>query len=143
MVDLMALYERHGYQLAARELPDYLPLFLEYLSMRPLEEIRDALGNVAHILAVLTERLTRRETSYASLFETLLVIAAEEVDRNAIREQLRDEKPDDTPAALDKVWEEEAVTFGGNAISGGCPSNQYNGAASAGRTLGNINVRAV
>lgn len=144
MVDLMALYERHGFELAARELPDYLPLFLEYLSTRPLDEVQDALGNVAHILAVIAERLVRRETSYASLFEALLFIAGQEVDRQAIREQIKDEKPDDTPAALDKVWEEEAVTFGGNAVSGGCPSTSHSGTPrDPSRTAGNINVRAL
>jgi len=139
MVDLMALYERNGYQLAVRELPDFLPLFLEYLSMRPRDEIEEALGNVSHILAVLAERLRRRDSAYASLFDALLVIAGHEIDRDAIRESVQHESRDDTPAALDKVWEEEAVTFGGNAVSGGCPTTPRDSS----RTLGNINVRAV
>lgn len=28
MVDLLETYRRHGFELSARELPDYLPLFL-------------------------------------------------------------------------------------------------------------------
>ena len=32
MVDLKALYERHGLVMSASELPDHLPLFLEFLS---------------------------------------------------------------------------------------------------------------
>ena len=143
MVDLMALYERHGYQLGKRELPDYIPLFLEYLSQRPLLEIQDALGNVAHILAVLAERMHRRDSRYALLFELLLEIAGEEVDRDSIRAQVVAEKPDHTPEALDKVWEEEAVTFGGNAISGGCPTPGTNAGVPADRTVGNIDVRTV
>jgi nitrate reductase delta subunit len=40
MIDLSQLYERHGLMIEARELPDYLPLFLEFLSTLPLEEAR-------------------------------------------------------------------------------------------------------
>ena len=32
MVDLKALYERHGLHMSSSELPDHLPLFLEFLS---------------------------------------------------------------------------------------------------------------
>lgn len=35
MVDLLAEYEKVGLQLDCRELPDYLPLYLEYLSVLP------------------------------------------------------------------------------------------------------------
>lgn len=35
MVDLMAQYEQHGLQLDSRELPDHLPLYLEYLAQLP------------------------------------------------------------------------------------------------------------
>ena len=35
MVDLMALYEKNGFAIDAKELPDYIPLYLEYLAQRP------------------------------------------------------------------------------------------------------------
>ncbi len=38
MVDLMAQYEQHGLQLDSRELPDHLPLYLEYLAQLPKSE---------------------------------------------------------------------------------------------------------
>ncbi|MBZ0087192.1 MAG: nitrate reductase molybdenum cofactor assembly chaperone, partial [Thermomonas sp.] len=41
MVDLINTYRKNGFELSARELPDYLPLLLEYLSQRPAEEARD------------------------------------------------------------------------------------------------------
>ena len=61
MVDLKAMYENAGLFIAANELPDYVPLFLEFLSIRPLSEARELLGQTAHILAALAERLGRRE----------------------------------------------------------------------------------
>ena len=35
MVDLRSRYEAQGLEISANELPDYLPLFLEYLSVLP------------------------------------------------------------------------------------------------------------
>ncbi|MBI2380458.1 MAG: nitrate reductase molybdenum cofactor assembly chaperone [Gammaproteobacteria bacterium] len=123
MVDLMNVYRENGFELDARELPDYLPLFLEYLSERPASEAHDWLSEVEHILARLAERLNQRENTYALLFEALLAFTENEVDRDAIRKELQGEKRDDTPAAMDKVWEEEAVRFGGDGqVSGGCPT---------------------
>src|SRR6185437_12004291 len=55
MVELKAVYERAGFRLAAKELPDYLPVVLEYLSCRSLAEARDMLGDCAHILGMIGE----------------------------------------------------------------------------------------
>ena len=61
MVDLKAMYEDAGLFIAANELPDYVPLLLEFLSTQPLANARELLGQTAHILAALAERLGRRE----------------------------------------------------------------------------------
>src|SRR5690606_23116888 len=50
MVDLKDLYERHGLTLASTELPDYLPLFVEFLSTISEVEARELLAETAHIL---------------------------------------------------------------------------------------------
>ena len=44
MVDLRTRYEAQGLEISARELPDYLPLFLEYLSTLPPDQV---LGELA------------------------------------------------------------------------------------------------
>ena len=77
MVDLKGIYERAGFHLAANELPDYLPAVLEYLSYRELTEARDMLGDCAHILRKIGERLASRGSTYAAIFDALLVIAAQ------------------------------------------------------------------
>ena len=61
MVDLKAMYEKADLVIAANELPDYVPLFLEFLSTQPLAEAGELLGQTAHIFAALAERLERRE----------------------------------------------------------------------------------
>jgi len=121
MVDLMTMYETDGFAVDAKELPDYLPMFLEYLSMKPEAEARELLGQTAHILAALRERLKRRSSVYANAFAVLEALAAGKPDAGLLSDLLKaaEDDPDDLKA-LDRVWEEEAVTFGGNAGEGAC-----------------------
>jgi len=62
MVELKDLYAANGLEMPANELPDYLPLFLEFLATRPLGEAREYLGDIVHIVTVLRERLGRRKS---------------------------------------------------------------------------------
>ncbi len=121
MVDLMAMYEADGFAVDVKELPDYLPLFLEYLSMKPADEARELLGQTAHIVTALKERLKKRKSVYVNAFGVLEALALGKPDEKLVRELL--ETPEDDPSdleALDRIWEEEAVTFGGNAGENNC-----------------------
>lgn len=111
MVDLLAQYERHGLQLDSRELPDHLPLYLEYLAQLPAAEAIGGLQDIAPILALLQARLQQRESHYASLFDALLTLTKTAVDNAQVAEKIAGEARDDTPQALDAVWEEEQVKF--------------------------------
>ena len=121
MVDLMGMYEADGFEIDARELPDFLPMFLEYLSNKPAAEAREMLGQTAHIITVLKQRLRKRRSVYVNAFVALESIATGKPDAKLVRELLA--VPEDDPndlEALDRIWEEEAVTFGGNAGEGAC-----------------------
>ena len=121
MVDLMAMYEADGFELDARELPDYLPMFLEYLSMKPDSEVRELLGQTVHIITALKERLRKRKSVYLNAFIALEALAEKKPDGNLLKQLLA--QPEDDPLdldALDEIWEEEAVTFGGNAGENTC-----------------------
>ncbi len=121
MVSLLETYREGGYEPMTSELPDHLPLLLEFLSTRPEVDARDILGDAAHILAVLNTRLERRESPYAAVFDSLFKLADTKSDLNAIAEMLAE--PDDDPAdlqALDEVWEESEVRFGPDP-NAGCP----------------------
>ncbi|ROU10505.1 nitrate reductase molybdenum cofactor assembly chaperone [Kluyvera ascorbata] len=111
MVDLLNQYEQHGLVLDSRELPDHLPLYLEYLAQLPESEAIGGLQDIAPILALLCARLQQRESRYAVLFEQLLKLANSAVDEVKVAEKIADEARDDTPQALDAVWEEEQVKF--------------------------------
>jgi len=81
MVELKSLYGAAGYDLNAPELPDYLPVVLEYLSLRDMDEARDMLADCAHILASIARALLARQSAYAAVPQALLVLAgAEPVD---------------------------------------------------------------
>ena len=116
MVDLKALYEQHGLYVESRELPDFLPLFLEFLSTLPLEEARTLLGQTAHILAALAERLQKRTSAYAILLRAAgeLATQAEAVPEGVLVPEPAGGDASDL-AALDAEWEEAAVTFGPEA----------------------------
>lgn len=121
MVDLAQMYEAQGFDIDALELPDYLPLFLEYLSTQSAEEVHNLLTQTLHITAALRERLQKRDSIYANAFLALEAIAGTRPNAEAVAGLLAeaDHDPNDLEA-LDKIWEDEVVTFGGNAGEGAC-----------------------
>ncbi len=118
MVDLKAVYEEAGFSIAANELPDYLPLFLEYCALREEADARTMLAQPAHILITLGERLRKRGSPYAAVFEALAALAAEKPSQEAFDALTPDSDidPDDFEA-LDAVWEEEEVRFGAGSAA--------------------------
>lgn len=114
MVDLAALYERGGLTMTANELPDYLPLLLEYASTRPIGEARQLLADIAPIVAALRERLVGRGSAYAGVFGALLALSG-----SANAEPLELAEPTD----IDADWAEDPVAFGPEAASG-CSSDR-------------------
>lgn len=111
MVDLLGQYAQAGLELGCRELPDHLPLYLEYLGTRSVQEAREGLNNVAPILALLGGRLKQRGASHWQLFDTLLMLAGSVLRSDNVTSQVIKEPRDDTRQALDAVWEEEQVKF--------------------------------
>jgi len=120
MADLIALYASHGLEMTAGELPDFLPLFLEFLSLLPPAEAQTMLGEPAGILRALTERLAKRQTGYVAVMEALAELArAPSVGVSAIQE----EDPNDL-VAMDAAWEEAAVRFGPGEATDGCSTDR-------------------
>ncbi len=121
MVSLIETYREGGFEPATSELPDHLPVLLEFLSTRPFAEVQDTLADAAHIFDALTTRLVRRESGYAAAFAALSQLAGAQADAGTVAEMLA--QPDDDPTdldALDAVWEETEVTFGPDP-NAGCP----------------------
>ncbi len=124
MVDLIEQYKTAGLEIGIKELPDYIPLFLEFVSTQDIDNAKAWLMDISHILALLLTRLEEREERYASLFNALLNFSQAKVNMDEIKEVVAKEERDDTNEAIDKVWEEEMVTFGGDQTNAGaCPSS--------------------
>src|SRR5690606_31760887 len=85
MVELMRHYEAAGFELAARELPDYLPLVLEFLAERPLPEALEMLGEAMPVLTLLGARLRERKSRYAAVFEALEGIGGAPEEAEALK----------------------------------------------------------
>lgn len=118
MIDLKTVYENGGLEIDATELPDFVPLFLEYLSTRPRPEAYDLLAQPAHVFAAMAERLRKRQSAYEAVFRALVQLAATKPKADVVSALLAEPDPDaDDLAALDAAWEDEAVHFGPGASS--------------------------
>ena len=102
MIDLAQTYEKAGLYLAPDELPDYLPVVLEFVSTQPAREARAFLGEIAHIVNALFNALQQRDSAYASVPGALLELAGEKAQ--AVK--LAAEQP------LDETWAEPPVFDG-------------------------------
>ena len=130
MVDLMGQYEQAGFEIGVKELPDYLPMYLEFLAYQATQtdddmDIRMHIADVSHILTLLAARLVDKNSSYVCLFKALLQVAGKPL--SVIDDELAKlGKPvdDSTPEAMDKEWEEEVVDFLSAKQEDRCPSSQ-------------------
>jgi nitrate reductase delta subunit len=89
MVDLMEEYKKHGLEMQGDELPDFVPLFLEFLSQLDEEEAGRLLGDAVHVLAFIGRKLAANGSPYASVFdvlEGLSPVAAEELSEPPIKD---------------------------------------------------------
>ena len=80
MVNLALTYRMNGFELAASEMPDYLPLFLEFLSAIPEVHARRYLTDALEIIEALRIRLEERDSTYAALLAALVTLASRAAD---------------------------------------------------------------
>ena len=102
MIDLIKTYEQAGLFLAPGELPDYLPVMLEFASTQTPQIARAFLGEMAHLLNAIFNALQQRKSPYASVLGALLELAGEQA--RAVKVE-----PDE---AIDAAWEEPPVFDG-------------------------------
>ena len=102
MIDLAQTYEKVGMFLADGEMPDFLPVVLEFTSTQPPREAREFLAEMAHIFNAIFSALQQRGSAYACVLGALLELAGEKAQAVEIAA--------DEP--IDAVWQEPVVFDG-------------------------------
>ncbi|MDT8998015.1 nitrate reductase molybdenum cofactor assembly chaperone [Paucibacter sp. APW11] len=102
LVDLQQTYLAGGMYFDASELPDYLPVVLEFASTQPPALAREFLGEMAHILNAIHTALIKRENRYAAAIGAVLELAGERPQAVPIT----------ADEALDEAWQEPAAFDG-------------------------------
>lgn len=107
MVDLIQSYEQQGLYLGDGELPDFLPVVLEFSSTLPGDQAKAFIGEFAHILNSIHTALVKRQAPYACVLASLLELAGEKIEFVELKEE----------TSLDEAWE-EPEPFGGCSSNG-------------------------
>ncbi len=71
MINLLEEYRKHGLDMNGDELPDYVPLFLEYLSLLPDKDAMAMLGEAVAVLASIGHKLNGSNSPYHAVFSVL------------------------------------------------------------------------
>lgn len=111
MIDLGQQYADAGFLLEGNDLPDFVPVFLEFAACLPPDEARETLAQPAHVFAALAERLDKRESPYAGVLHAIVAFAGAAPGREEIAEIDANTPQEEDPASIDEEWEEAPVTF--------------------------------
>lgn len=117
MVDLSDSYASKGLYINNNELPDYLPLFMEYLSRCTFEEASGLLGEAIDVIAMIGAKLKKRKSPYAEMFAAIEALSAVKPDQVKVKEALENAPKDPkTLEELDEEWK-EAEAFSGDPLA--------------------------
>lgn len=114
MVDLLQTYKEGGLQLSANELPDHLSIILEFASTLPLDQAKQFVGEMAHILNAVYSTLVARNNRYAWLIAAAIEFSGEKF--KAVELKIEEE-------SMDEEWAEPPA-FGGCSTRGQSKSGE-------------------
>ncbi|MCF6215871.1 MAG: nitrate reductase molybdenum cofactor assembly chaperone [Emcibacter sp.] len=117
MVNLAEAYGEKGLYVSVGELPDYLPLFLEYLSLCSAEEAFEMLGDPINVIATIGVKLKKRKSSYAVIFEALESLSKVKPDADIIAQARIEPLVEMSHDDIDAEWE-EANAFDNSDVDG-------------------------
>lgn len=121
MVDLIGIYAEKKMYIDEKELPDYLPIFLEYLSLCSATEAKTSLGDVIDVLAFVGASLKKDKSNYAVIFEALAHLSNQKANHFKVAEAVANAPKDpQTHDELDELWEEQAAFDGESADCNTC-----------------------
>ena len=106
MVDLEDTFLRNGFELGASEVPDHLPLVLDYLSRRPADEASGWLREIHPVVAVLAAQARESGSPYNVLFEILMELAEGTLDSDPLQQPTSGEPGFEHPQVTDRIGEQ-------------------------------------
>ncbi len=71
LIDLSEYYKASGLEVEGKEIPDFLPLILEYVSTLDDLQARVFLGDAAKVLKVIGDNLEKAESPYARILRII------------------------------------------------------------------------
>ena len=114
MVELVAVYDANGFAMAGTELPDYLPLVLEFCAVAPAETAANLLAQAGPLLQQIHAKLVGRglptSRGYAAVLAAVLAEVA--LAPASLPTEANDQADEDDLAAIDAAYEDQPVVFG-------------------------------
>ena len=107
MLDLSERYAQKGLEIGVGELPDYLPVFLEFISICAPEEGLETLAQAAPVIATIGEKLRRQKSDYAIVFKAIVELSGVKLNQSDIIKAADAALPNiKTLDELDEEWQE-------------------------------------
>ena len=120
MIDLAERYAEKGLIVGTGELPDYLPVFLEFISICDVSEGQETLSQAAPVIATIGEKLKRQGSGYAGVMAAIVELSGVKLKKADIEKAADAALPNiQTLEELDQEWEEPEA-FGGAPDCGTC-----------------------
>jgi len=107
MLDLSDRYAEKGLVIGVGELPDYLPVFLEFISICDPKEGLETLAQAAPVIATIGEKLKRQKSGYANVFTAIVELSGAKLNQADIKKAADAALPNiQTLDELDEEWQE-------------------------------------
>ncbi len=124
MVDLIDMYAKKNLFINKKELPDYLPLFLEYLSLCDAQEAATSLGDTIDIIALIGGQLKKNKSPYWVIFSALEELSNIKANQFKVAEAIENSpKEPETLDELDELWQEQEAFSGESSECSTCETS--------------------
>jgi nitrate reductase molybdenum cofactor assembly chaperone NarJ/NarW len=136
MVDLIDTYKEKDLHIDSSELPDYLPLFMEYLSRLEFAEASELLGEAIDVITMIGFKLKKINSPYADVFAAIEALSAIKADKTKIEKALEKSPKDaETLEEIDAEWKEAEAFTGDPLADAAADCNSCNAFQNATETL--------
>ena len=110
MIDLQNLYKNYNFDINKHnELPDYIPLFLEFISLIPNQEAYMMLSEIINLISIIGKRLEIIQSPYFFIFSTIESLSSIKPDKLIVEKSINKEFLTKNNFDIDNEWEEKKI----------------------------------